>query len=82
MEILSIILGVLGGAFCWWTPLGIVLSVAGLVSGFVGWTVHRRVSPDVSLLITGMIVSAASLVLGCLIAGLGMEIFKVQSLQQ
>jgi hypothetical protein len=75
----SLMLGILGGAFYWWTPLGIVLSLAGLVIGFVGWTFARRRTAGFGLLVSGMLFSLAALILDFVIAGLNLEIIDLRS---
>jgi hypothetical protein len=81
LGIASVIFGVLGGALCWWTPLGFILSLTGLVMGFVGWTANRNRFGGSSLLIAGMLISLAALILDWSIAGLGLEVIKLHSLR-
>jgi hypothetical protein len=61
--------------------MGMVLSLAGLVLGFIGWTFARRKTAGFSLTVAGMLVSLATLVLGTVIAELGLELIRVHSLQ-
>jgi hypothetical protein len=79
--ILSLILGLLGAAFYWWTPMGIVLSLAGLVFGLVGWTSDSRGSnaADHALVIGGTLLSLAALILGFVIADLNLELIKLHA---
>ncbi len=70
----SVILGVLGLALCWWTPAGLVVSLAGLVIGLVGCAMARRGGWAVSAV--GLIVSAAALVVCWIIAAGGMELVR------
>ena len=35
VSLASILFGILGGCFFWWVPLGIVLSITGLMFGLV-----------------------------------------------
>lgn len=70
----SLVLGILGGACFWWVPMGIVLSLAGLLFGFVDWTVARRRSLDYRLAIAGACVSALTLAFCCAIAALGWQL--------
>jgi hypothetical protein len=81
LGITSVVFGVLGGAFCWWTPLGFVLSLSGLVMGFLGWTADRNRHGGSSLLVTGIMLSLAALILDWAIAGLGLEIIRFHSLR-
>ena len=80
LGIASLIVGFLGGIFSWWTPFGMVLSLTGLVIGFVGWTMARK-AVGFGLSVAGMLVSLAALILDCVIAGLGLELIKLHSLQ-
>jgi hypothetical protein len=81
LGITSLIFGLLGGAFYWWTPLGMVLSLTGLLMGFVGWTMARKTTADVGLSVAGMLLSLAALILDCVIAGLGLELIRLHSLR-
>jgi hypothetical protein len=58
-----------------------VLSITGLVMGFVGWTFARRRAAGSGLLIGGMLLSLASLFLDSVVAALGLELLKFQSLR-
>jgi hypothetical protein len=78
LGITSLILGLLGGALYWWTPLGMVVSLTGLVLGFVGWTIARRRTTGFGLVIAGMLLSLATLILDWVIAGYGLELIKFQ----
>jgi hypothetical protein len=79
LGIISLIVGFLGGAFCWWTPLGMVLSISGLAAGFIGWTFARRTSTGLALSIAGIVVSVATLILNLVIADLGLELIKLHA---
>jgi hypothetical protein len=73
LGVISSALGILGLIFYWWLPLGIVLSLSGLVLGLIGWFLTGSLSGRLGWLITGIVVSAAALVL-CIVAGeLGLE---------
>ncbi len=41
----SILLGLIGAIFYWWTPLGMVVSLAGLILGISGVILARRARP-------------------------------------
>ncbi|HZZ78427.1 MAG TPA: hypothetical protein VFE62_07900 [Gemmataceae bacterium] len=69
----SIGLGILGAVFFWWVPMGIVLSIAGILFGFVDWMAARRRSLDFRFAIAGVILSAAALAFCCVIAALGWQ---------
>jgi hypothetical protein len=81
IAVASLVFGLLGGAFCWWTPLGMVLSLTGLLMGFGGWTMARRMTVGIRLSIAGTLVSLATLVLNCVIAGWGLELIKLHALR-
>jgi ABC-type xylose transport system permease subunit len=79
LGIFSVILGLLGVGFYWWTPMGIVFGLAGLVIGFVGWTYTRRHVPGFGLTVAGMLVSIAALILDFVVVGLDLEIIKLHA---
>ncbi len=67
----SLVLGLIGLCLCWWTPAGMVLSLAGLVVGLVGLAMSGRDSWPLPA--AGMIFSAAALAVCWIIAARGME---------
>ena len=69
----AIVFGVLGGAFFWWVPMGMVLSLAGLLFGFVDWTNARKRSLDFRLSIAALLISATTLAFDLVIAWLGLQ---------
>ena len=73
LSLSSLIFGILGGACYWWVPMGIVLSVAGLMFGFVDCMMAQRRSLDYRLSIFAMLLSAVALFLGIVIAYFGMQ---------
>jgi hypothetical protein len=77
----SLLLGLLGGAFFWWTPLGMVLSLSGLLTGFIGWTESQRKGVGTALAVAGMLLSVAALILCGVIAGLGLERIRFEALR-
>lgn len=81
LGIASLIFGLLGGAFCWWTPLGMIFSLTGLVMGYAGGVMSRRMSTGLGLFLAGMLISLTTLILDLAIADLGMEFFKLQALR-
>jgi hypothetical protein len=81
LGITSLVFGFLGGAFYWWTPLGMDLSLTGLLLGFVGWTVARRTTTGFGLSVAGMLLSLAALVLDSVIAGYGLELVRFHALR-
>ncbi len=70
----SIIFGLLGGILSWWLPMGMVLSIAGLLTGGVGWIMARRESPALALLLSGVVLSVAALVLNIAITVMGSDL--------
>jgi hypothetical protein len=79
--IVSFVLGLLGLLFYWWTPLGIVLSLAGLIIGIVGWVMASTRSGRLGLTIAGTVISLAALIVDLVIAGQGLEIIKFSALR-
>ena len=73
LSVSAIIFGVLGGAFYWWVPLGMVLGLAGVLFGFVDWTMAHRRSLDYRLSIVAVFLSIATLSLDIVIALLGLQ---------
>ena len=76
--VFSILLGLFGLAMCWWTPAGMVLSLAGLMVGLVGCAMARRGGWAPSA--AGMIVSAAALAVCWVVAVWGMEFVRFTAL--
>ncbi len=81
LGITSLVLGVLGAAFYWWTPTGMVISAAGVVFGFVGWTLARRTSIGRGMVIAGALISVAALAFASTIASLGLETVRFTALR-
>ncbi|HTK76620.1 MAG TPA: hypothetical protein VL371_15240 [Gemmataceae bacterium] len=69
----SILLGILGGAFYWWVPMGIVLSLTALVLGFIDWVQSRRRSLDYRLGSVAILVGVVALTLDCVVYYLGRQ---------
>ena len=76
--VFSIVFGRLGLAMCWWTPAGLVLSLAGLTLGFIGCVMSRRGGWAPSA--AGLILSAAALTVSWVVAGWGMEFIRLHAL--
>jgi len=76
LGIVSCVLAVLGGAFYWWLPLGIVLSLSGLASGFIGWVRSSRHGGMAVLLGCGMLL--AVLALGVDVAAAWMNLVTIR----
>jgi len=74
VSVMSIVFGILGAAFWWWVPLGMVLGMAGLTAGIVDCILARRRSLTYRLAIIGVLISIAALALDFTLAGLGMQV--------
>jgi len=73
LSIGSLVFAVLGGVFYWWVPLGMVMSLTGLVLGFVDWMMTRRRSVDFRLSLVAILLSIAALALNVVIIYLGLQ---------
>jgi hypothetical protein len=73
LSIGSILFAILGAVFYWWLPMGIMWGLAGLVFGFVDWTMARKRSLDYRLSIVAILLSAAALALDIVVAYLGLQ---------
>ena len=71
IAVCSFLLGLFGLALSWWTPAGMVLSLAGLVVGLVGCVTARRGGWAPSA--AGMMLSTAALAVCWMVAAAGME---------
>jgi hypothetical protein len=76
-----VVLALLGGVFSWWTPLGMVLSLTGLVVGLVAWLNAAARADLRRLAVCGTVLSAAAFVLGLGIALLGLEFVQFTPLR-
>jgi hypothetical protein len=81
LSITALVAGALGGLFCWWLPLGMVLSLTGLVFGFIDCTAARRRSLDYRLSIAAILLSVATLILNVVIAYLGLQLLTFGALR-
>jgi tetrahydromethanopterin S-methyltransferase subunit C len=79
LGITSIALGLVGAAFCWWTPLGMVVALTGLIMGLVGWIDAGRRSQAYHLAVAGLTISTAAFLVGLVIALRGWEIIQLHS---
>ena len=79
LGIASLVFGILGGVFYWWTPLGMVLSLTGLIMGIVAWLNATPRTGSRSMAIAGTLLSAATFVLDLVIALLGLELIQLMS---
>jgi hypothetical protein len=71
--IAAIVFALLGAAFFWWLPMGIMLSMTGLTLAFVDWVSARRRSSDRQVSVVGLLLSVAALTLCLVIAALGLQ---------
>jgi hypothetical protein len=74
----SIAFGILGAAFFWWAPLGMVLALTGVLTGLVGWIDAVRKSKGYRFAVVGTILSTAAFILGLVIALGGWELIQLQ----
>jgi hypothetical protein len=77
--IISLIFGLLGAFFYWWTPLGMVFSLTGLTMGLVGWLSGRMLSKPKALVVIAVVVCTAAFALDLVIAVQGWELIKLTS---
>ena len=73
LSLAALVFGALGGVFFWWVPLGMVLSLTGLLLSFFDWTKVSKRSLDSRLSIVGLLISAATLALDIVIAWFGLQ---------
>jgi hypothetical protein len=71
--IISLVFAILGAAFYWWVPMGLVMSLAGMLFGFIDWTAARRRSLNSRLSVLAMLLSLAAFSLDTVIAYLGLQ---------
>jgi hypothetical protein len=72
----SLLFGLAGIGLFWWTPLGMVASLVGLILGFIGMQLVRQGAASRTLSIGGLVLSAAALCLNVLIAWRGLELVQ------
>jgi Na+/H+ antiporter NhaD/arsenite permease-like protein len=75
LTVSSIVFGLLGGAFFWFAPLGIVLSMTGMLLGIADSTIARKHSVDLRLSIAGILISAVALTIDIVIVVLGLQLW-------
>jgi hypothetical protein len=81
LGVVSVILGLVGAAFYWWLPMGIVISLSGLMAGFVGWAQGPRRSIGVALVVAGILLCIAALAFDSFIAFRGLETVRFEALR-
>ena len=77
LGVAAVVLGLLGLACYWWVPLGMVLSLTGLVLAIVGWVSSSRLGTSTGLIVAAFILCAAALALDLLVAVRGWEIIHL-----
>jgi hypothetical protein len=81
LSVTSIVAAILGAVFYWWVPLGMVLSLVGLIVGIADWIVASRRSLDARLSIVGVVLAVVALGLDLAIARLGLELVRFSALR-
>ena len=81
LGIISLVLGVLGFGFYWWTPLGIVVGLFGFVLGFAGWVLGPERTDLRWLVIAGMLLCLAAVVFDVVIGLYGLELIQFRALR-
>jgi hypothetical protein len=77
LGIAAVVLGLLGFGFYWWAPLGMVLSLTGLVMAIIGWVSGPGVGGMRRLIVAGLVISAAALAVDVFVAVRGLEIIQL-----
>ncbi|HEV3119834.1 MAG TPA: hypothetical protein VGY58_22430 [Gemmataceae bacterium] len=79
LGIAAVVFGLLGFAFYWWVPLGMVLSLTGLMLAVIGWISGPHFASNAGWVFAGLLISAAALALDLFIAVQGLEIIHLMS---
>jgi hypothetical protein len=69
----TILIALAGAGFFRWVPMGIVLSLFGIILGLTRWTIVRRHSPDTRLALVGIVLNLAALCLDVVTALRGLQ---------
>jgi uncharacterized membrane protein len=72
----SLAFGLLGGVFAWWLPVGMILSLAGLVLALIGATFVRQEPDELRPILGAVLVNLAMFVLNCVLAAGGLELVR------
>jgi hypothetical protein len=80
LGLISAVLGILGIAFWWYVPMGMVIGLTGLVLGLIGWFLTPR-GASRGFVITGLVLSLAALVLDFIVLGQGLETYTFSPLR-
>ena len=75
----ALVFGLLGFAFYWWVPLGMILSLTGLMLAIIGWVSGAHLRSSAVLVFAGLLISAAALTLDLFVAVHGLEIINLIS---
>ena len=81
LSIIALFVGILGLVFCWWTPFGMVLALAGFVLGLASWILSPHRPAPISLAIISVVVSAFAVAVNLFIALGGYETMQFTALR-
>jgi hypothetical protein len=79
--IASLVFGLFGLFFYWWVPLGMVLSLSGLMAAFIGWVTAPRGAAARALLVGGLVLSGIALGLDLYAVDRGLETVRLTALR-
>ena len=79
LGVAAVVFGLLGFGFYWWVPLGMVLSLTGLMMSIIGWVSGSRMGGMTGLILAGLVISAAALALDLFVAVRGLELIQLMS---
>ena len=77
---ISLLLAILGLAFYWYLPLGIILGLAGLLFGFIAW-LFATSRFHFGIVIAGIALSLIALIFDVVAAGMGWETYIFSGLR-
>jgi hypothetical protein len=77
LGVAAVVFGLLGFGFYWWVPLGMVLSLTGLMLGIIGWVSGPRLGTMTGLILAGLLISTAALALDLFVATRGLEMIHL-----
>ncbi len=73
----SVVLGILGLALFWWAPMGMVLALAGLVVGAIGWVRSSQTGMTPAWAVVGTLFCLAVLAVDIGVAWVGLETLQI-----
>jgi len=76
------VLGILGAAFYWWAPTGMVLSLAGVLTGLIGVVRQPRSGSARVLLLCGLVLSLLALGLDLVAVPLNLDVVRFGALRR